>query len=195
MAYNQSLNIMRQSMAMSVMMCMLAYLMRKEYIKVVAFMVVAYFCHSTSVIGLLFYYSILLCATVWYKENFSFLFLFMGGILVVSFNILFYNLISIALSNNLLASQYERYAVGDYGETSKTAILICIMYIIPFLIILKNKPKVENFLTIFALVMSLALAYCSLGGEIVSRIRLYFTYVNILFFLFLFIANGNALHG
>lgn len=53
MAYNQSLNIMRQSMAMSVMMCMLAYLMRKEYIKVVAFMVVAYFCHSTSVIGLL----------------------------------------------------------------------------------------------------------------------------------------------
>ena len=33
MAYNQSLNIMRQSMAMSVMMCMLAYLMRKEYIR------------------------------------------------------------------------------------------------------------------------------------------------------------------
>lgn len=78
-------------------------------------MVVAYFCHSTSVIGLLFIIAYYCVQQFGIKKTFLFV-LFMGGILVVSFNILFYNLISIALSNNLLASQYERYAVGDYEK-------------------------------------------------------------------------------
>ena len=181
MAYNQSLNIMRQSMAMSVIMCAVVHLIRKEYIRMFLFMVVAYYCHSTSIIGLLFVITYCLAQQFGVKKILLFV-SFMGVVLAVSFNALFYQLISIALSNNLLASQYERYAVDDYGEISRTTIFISTMYIIPFGVILKDKVTAENFLTMFALIMALALAYCSLGGEIVSRIRLYFTYINILFF-------------
>lgn len=181
MAYNQSLNIMRQSMAMSVIMCAVVHLMRKEYIRMFLFMVLAYFCHSTSIIGLLFIIAYYGAQQFGVKKILLFVSI-MGVVLVVSFNSLFYQLISIALSNNLLASQYERYAVNDYGEISKTTIFISTMYVISFGVILKDKVTVENFLTMFALIMALALAYCSLGGEIVSRIRLYFTYINILFF-------------
>ena len=181
MAYNQSLNIMRQSMAMSVIMCAVVHLMRKEYMRMFLFMVVAYFCHSTSIIGLLFIIAYYGAQQFGVKKILLFVSI-MGVALVVSFNALFYQLISIALSNNLLASQYERYAVNDYGEISRTTIFISIMYVISFGVILKDKVTVENFLTMFALIMALALAYCSLGGEIVPRIRLYFTYINILFF-------------
>lgn len=177
--YNQSLNIMRQGMASSCLLCMVAFMIREKYLGMLVSMVLAYYCHSTSILGLLLM-ALYLLSRKYSINKLVCLVVLVSTTIILVFNTLYTQTLSFLMGSGIVSDVYERYLGNKAGGLSNTTIAIAMMYfIIVAIILIKSKSRV-NLLTFFCVSLALALTFCSAGGEVVGRISQYFCFFQIL---------------
>ena len=181
LSYNQTLNIMRQSMAMSVLLFAYSYLIENKWTKVFIYTTLAYFCHSTS----LFFVIIILLYLIYNNCSLKtsiVTFLLILSVIMLSIYTLYSNLLNYAIDQSIIKEDYVRYLNGDSEKTlSKTNIVYNLLYISIYcpMLIKRNKGHFA-LLNVSLLVMIFFLSFIDFGGEIRSRIVLYFSYINML---------------
>ena len=179
--YNQSLNIMRQYMALSVLLCCLAYLLKKEYRKSIFFFILAYLCHSTSIIAFIFY------ILYWGYSKFSykrFFILFVFTLILLGFFIyvLYDYCLIFFIESGLLKESYQRY-ISYHDENASLTNIVCNLFTLLIIGNVVYRSKVTNMpaiLCLSILVIQFFFSFISFGGEITSRISLYFSYMTLL---------------
>ncbi len=179
--YNMSLNVMRQMMAIAVLLCSLASLVRGKLAMSLFYWLLSYFCHSTSLIFVVFYVFYWVLNKYSIKKSFFF-YIFVLTLIVPFYYVIFQYLLEYLINNNLLKADYVRYLGTDIMNTSLTSKILNGIFCISVCssVYLKQKKDNIDYLCVINTTIVLLLSFISLGGEIIGRFSLYFTYMNVL---------------
>lgn len=184
-AYNRSLNIVRQLMAIALCIYALSYLFKEKYMKFFFIVIIASFFHSSALIFLAVYiiYQLLL------KKNMNQWFLTIG---IFSFGVIlfifFEPLINIFINLHLLSSKYTYYLtnyVSNSLDFSLMEIAIDVFLIFLYLIFSKvyiSKDK-KSKLYFVLLVIDLVCLIISSRYNSAYRIAMYFNIPTLVYFL------------
>lgn len=184
--YNLSLNIMRQSMALSVCLLAFSFIITNKYKSAVAALIVAYFSHSTSI---LFIAPVLIY--LYYKKKISktnrqgtmiWPYMIILPIVFLSFDFVLNNLINYGL----LSSKYEMYSIRNkYGGTVLSSIFVVTysaLSIITYMLMIKRKTDINYIFGFICTYSTLAVGLLSTVSIWAGRLAYYFQIVNIILY-------------
>ncbi len=149
--YNISLNIMRQSLALSIFLCSLIFINKRKYIKTIIAFLISLTFHSSVVLALPVYFLLLIATSSKMPKKTKITFFLIIILVVVVFSFTFQYIIYF-LSNDLkiIPQKYNDYLYNDYYDGANydfdVFILIykmfwCIIAIIAFM---RNTDKEKN---------------------------------------------------
>ncbi len=173
--FNPSLNLMRQSMAVSVCLYVFSHFISKDLFKTLVFMIVSYFCHSTSIFFLL---ALLMFRYFFYNRKNNTLIITLYCISLPLLLIFYNQLLGLLISMGLMSNHFEAYQNSHESYFSLTNALypVVIFFIVYF--IGKNKKTLDDTIWKFTLIIlySVFILNClSVVSLWAFRISMYFT--------------------
>ena len=175
--YNNTLNLLRQSLAIAIIMSGFGYVINKKFFKYIIIVMIAGLTHSTALLGILIYFI--------YNIQFSkYKNLVKAGIIaaLLGFVMLYQSIVSYLVTKGLILSRYVTYADEQSGGGKIVRlVLFCLPVIVLFYFIYKKVRKDiwYNFgfmIILFCSFLSILLFF----NPITSRIAMYFDYYFIL---------------
>ena len=168
--YTSSFNGFRQYLALSLLLIGFLCLKEKKYfITIIAFLI-AYYIHTSSIIGIAAYLFFYIFKNV--KLKFSIMFIVF---LVLSslYNIVFFKIVS-------FFPEYSRYITYDSKAAIGTYMVVLIYFLITLILILPRRKKIENSNEysnefINYLIIAISLMLFQLKNYLFARIIIYFT--------------------
>lgn len=178
--YNKSLNLCRQSIAMSICLYSLTYIIERDWKNFFLLMFVAFNFHRSVILFIPLYFVYKYCTTK-NQNNKLILFLIVISILV---GVLFFKQIIILLVNiGVLSNKYLNY-VYKYGSgnniklieiASQTSLLLLILFYNKYL---TNKNEINKFL-VYVTILSFVTFLIGFNATYSQRISYYYTYCSI----------------
>jgi hypothetical protein len=199
--YQESLSIVRQSIALSFSMLAFTFFWEKKFIRYFLYMAIAFLFHQTAVIALSFPLVYLMV------DKFSiqkYYYAYIG--IILAFGLLFLNLDNILIwmiENDYIDLKFLKYtSAGDtftpvLGTANFVVKIVIIAYIIYVMVLYKSDTILKFFLIMAILDMLFSL--CALIVQPLDRISLYFalfhaSHCHILFLITLFFLQKKTLH-
>ncbi len=167
--YNQSLNLLRQSLAMVFVACTFKYLRTKNLGMIGLFSVLAVLTHSSAII-------VVAIIATYFSVNSNYKTIAKISIIAASFiSVLFLNqLIELLVHLKFLTSRYESYlSVYQRGGGYVRLFLLCIPYLLLMITCNKKNQNVHRSLTYY-LIMATFLSFLAFRMTYLSRIAYYF---------------------
>ena len=174
--FQESMSIVRQSIALSFSMLAFAFFWEKRYIHYFIFMIIAFFFHQTAVIGLSFPLAYLMVDRFSIREYY---FYYIGVTLGIALFFLNFDTILIWLiENDVIDTKFLRYTSADntftpvLGVTNFVVKIVTIAYFILIMFFYKSDTILKFFLIVAVLDMLFSL--CALIVQPLDRISLYY---------------------
>ncbi len=166
-AYGQSLFVIRQHLAMAVFFLSFKYILRRDLVKYLLMIALAYLLHRTAFIAFPAYF---LYNT---KNKYTLMVLFCLLIVAAVF-------VTSDVSSFLdvgIMSEYSGYITGDYDGANLTQVFIMVGLIVVYVYILRNHVWEDGFNRLLLVLMSvgLILGIVGVGFSPTNRLSLYYT--------------------
>lgn len=183
--YNRSLNIVRQSMAISLIIYSLPYLVDKKYLKCIICIIVAYFFHKTAIF---FVFAILMQKYGSENKRSNLLFLIMIVLISVFALYGFEYIIQFLVSTGLLTSKYIFYLsnfVNSLYSVSFIDLSLVSGLILLYLFFKNAFDKKNSFCNLFYYFLCFDLLCLLISGKYIATFRLgyYYEIPALIFFL------------
>ncbi len=165
--YSDTLNALRQSLAMAIILCGSKYIFNKKFLKYLAVVLVATLCHNTAIICILFYFIAKLKSTV------SRTALVIASIVVMLF---YQNVILLLVQVGALTSKFLRYTSGAQISFLLNPFLIRLPVLLLILFFYKkyvNNDQWGHFLFLM-LILDLVFSQIRSADAALYRVSLYF---------------------
>ncbi|MBR4327131.1 MAG: EpsG family protein [Bacteroidales bacterium] len=185
--FNETLNIIRQYLALAVCLFSTCYLIERKYLKVLFWVGISYLFHHSSLVFLI------LVGTFFVSKKNNFFsktyvkYLVCFVLLIVFFN--FYNIILQLSDTGIIEEKYmTRYATNDVYKASFPLSLFCIdVFNFVMFILLRNRVQLsmhkDGFVVFSEYILLLSALSCFLGliSVFAVRLGLYFRFVGVLY--------------
>lgn len=183
--YNLSLNLLRQIMAVLIILYAYRYIANKNIIKYIVAVLIAYSFHTTGIIGIVLYPISVSVESGKLKKIFRYLIVGCSVIFVIGYEQIFNLLINV---NVLSATRYSHYLT----DTDVGGRYIRLVYwgIVLFFVIWKGKKsnlQYENIITLqmFMIISAIMSILTFVGSTWVIRVAYYFDIYQVIYFAFL----------
>lgn len=179
--YCQSLNLMRQSIAISIIILSVSYFKQKKYSKTFFLCILATLFHSSALMAILVYYVIYICKLK--KNSYIYIFaLFIAIVLVTAFTDFFLMI----LPNRYSVYLSSAYSFSNFNITSLIKKIFWIVLSLMFLRNIKRKSQEKYSIALACFtffVVDFILYFMSMRVSMAGRIGYYFLYTS--YFLFI----------
>lgn len=174
MFFNLTLNILRQGMALIILVWGFKNIRNKQFLKYAVVVLIAYLFHSTAILGIFIYFIYWLV-----NDNLSELNELLLIILCLLGIILFQTMSNSLLNNSLINQRYSVYTINQSGGFYQHFILLCMPTLLLYLFSYIRKDNVFKGLRIIV-IFSTLLGFLTLQVASLGRITQYFD----IFFIF-----------
>ena len=165
--YTTSFNIMRQFLAASIVFYAYKYIIKKEPIKWIIFIIIAFIFHNTSILCLPLY-------IILNSKSSKFKVIALLGTVLIAFN---YNSLLKIISGYSTFDHYSLY-LNDYGDTINNKMFFIDAIILIYILIFKKKllkQDINNNTYILLYIVSVILSLTGFFNPYVKRIGIYFS--------------------
>jgi hypothetical protein len=173
--FNTMLNVLRQGMALCLVLFSFYYLRKSKFIKYVLINILAILFHSTAIIG----FSIGIIYLLFKIKQRKFVYgLIIGGFILIT---LFFRNIVILLGNlNQLSSRYVSFVTSDSsgGGFYVHLLLFCLPVLLVYLFLKISDEFSQEFIVFKTIIfLSMIFSFLSLRFDNISRVSLYFDFM------------------
>lgn len=172
--YNNTLNLLRQSLAMAIIVSGFKFVKRKQFVRYFICVTLAFFTHSTAFVGIAIYF-----LYHSYKMKYSKIIRLGIGIGLLGVAVFYQNILDIMIKLGFLGSRYTAY-VSDYESGGRLIriFLFCIPWIIYFFIVYRKSYRNDGYAQFWVLILTCSsmLTLIIFSNAAALRIAYFFDY-------------------